>query len=273
MAKWLKEPVLILSNIWCIIASMEFIDLLNAARSSGKTYAFAVITAAQGGTPRHPGAKMVIYEDGTLAGTIGGGEIEQNVIADALNCISSRKPLMKTYDVIQSGGLVSGSETIYIEPAFPPVHLILCGAGHVAGKLIPLVKTLGFRVTVIDIRDMAIVRERASAADEFILAPSFADGLARIPESEDQFLIACAFNFEQDENILYHLIQRKSAYIGMLAGKYKVQTIYNHLRERGVPDERLNSVHAPIGLEIAAETPEEIALSIAAELVLIKNSR
>ena len=252
---------------------MDFVEMLSAARSSGKAFAAAVITAAEGATPRHPGAKMIVYEDGAISGTIGGGEIEQNVIADALKCIASRKGLMKTYDVIQSGGLVSGSETIYIEPSFPRSRLILCGAGHVAGKLIPLAKTIGFHVTVIDIRDESMVRERAAAADEFILAAGFAEGLARIPEGDEQYLIACAFNFEQDEEILYHLLQRKSAYIGMLAGKYKIQTIYNHLRERNVPEEKLQAVHAPIGLDIAAETPEEIALSIAAELVRVRNHR
>ena len=82
-----------------------------------------------------------------------------------------------------------------------------------------------------------------------------------------------AYHFEQDEEILFRILQRKSAYIGMLAGNFKVQTIYNHLRARGVPDEQLRKVHAPIGLEIAAETPEEIALSIASELVFVKNQR
>ena len=251
---------------------MGFIDQLNTAHSSGKAFAAAVITAAEGTTPRHPGTKMIIYEDGTLAGTIGGGEIELSVIRDAYDCLSSREPLLKTYPVIQSDGIQSGSETIYIEPSFPPAHLILCGAGHVAGKLIAPAKSVGFRVTVIDVRDEAMIRERAAAADEFILASGWAEGLARIPENENQYLIACAFNFEQDEEILYHLVRRKSAYIGMLASRYKKETIYNHLQERGVPGELLQKVHAPIGLPIGAETPEEIALSIAAELVKIKNS-
>ena len=251
---------------------MGFIDQLNTAHSSGKAFAAAVITAAEGTTPRHPGTKMIIYEDGTLAGTIGGGEIELSVIRDAYDCLSSREPLLKTYPVIQSDGIQSGSETIYIEPSFPPAHLILCGAGHVAGKLIAPAKSVGFRVTVIDIRDEAMIRERAAAADEFILASGWAEGLARIPENENQYLIACAFNFEQDEEILYHLVRRKSAYIGMLASRYKKETIYNHLQERGVPGELLQKVHAPIGLPIGAETPEEIAISIAAELVKIKNS-
>lgn len=251
---------------------MGFIHQLNTAHSSGKAFAAAVITAAEGTTPRHPGTKMIIYEDGTLAGTIGGGEIELSVIRDAYDCLSSREPLLKTYPVIQSDGIQSGSETIYIEPSFPPAHLILCGAGHVAGKLIAPAKSVGFRVTVIDVRDEAMIRERVAAADEFILASGWAEGLARIPENENQYLIACAFNFEQDEEILYHLVRRKSAYIGMLASRYKKETIYNHLQERGVPGELLQKVHAPIGLPIGAETPEEIALSIAAELVKIKNS-
>lgn len=252
---------------------MDFIDLLNTARSSEKAYAVAVITAAEGTTPRHPGTKMIVYENGMTAGTIGGGDIEQAVIRDALDRLKSKTPLLKTYPVIQSDGKESGSETIYIEPAYPNARLILCGAGHVAGKLIPLAKSIGFRVTVIDIRNEPMVRERASAADEFILCSGWAEGIAQIPESCDLFFIACAFNFDQDEEILFHLLKRENAYIGMLASRYKKETIYNHLLERGISKQQLQTVHAPIGLDIAAETPEEIALSIAAELVKVKNSK
>ena len=252
---------------------MDFFELLNRAHTSGKAFAFAVITAAEGATPRHPGSKMIVYENGTISGTIGGGEIEQQVITEALRCLQTRQGVMKTYEVVQSGGLVSGKETIYIEPCLPDSRLILCGAGHVAGKLIGLAKSIGFHVTVIDIRDEQTVKQRAAAADEFILAPSFREGLAGLPEGDDQYLIACAFNFEQDEEILYHLLQRRSAYIGMLAGKYKVQTIFDHLRSRGIPEEKLKAVHAPIGLPLGAETPEEIALSIAAELLQIRNRK
>lgn len=249
---------------------MDFIRELERAQASGRVFAAAVLAAAEGATPRHPGAKMIIYEDGTAAGTIGGGEIEQLVIADALECFRTRKPLLKAYPVIQSNGKVSGSETIYIEPYFPNSRLILCGAGHVAGKLIPLAKTVGFRVTVIDIRDEAMIRERAAGADELLIAPSWSEALARVPESEDSYLIACAFNFDQDEEILFRLLQRKSAYIGMLASAYKRQTIYNHLMECGIAAEQLERVHSPIGLPIGAETPEEIAVSIVAELVRVR---
>ena len=251
---------------------MDFIQELNAANTSGSVFSVAVITAAEGTTPRHPGTKMIIYEDGRLSGTIGGGEIEQLVAADALACLQTGAPILKTYPVIQSDGVMSGSETIYIELSFPRSRLILCGAGHVAGKLIPLAKSVGFRVTVIDIRDEAMVRERAAAADEFILARSWAEGLARVPESDDSFLIACAFNFDQDEEILSHLVRRRSAYIGMLASRYKRETIYNHLMERGIAEDTLSRVHSPVGLPIGAETPEEIALSIAAELVQVRNA-
>lgn len=251
---------------------MDFIDLLNTAHTSGKAFAAAVITAAEGTTPRHPGTKMLIYENGMIAGTIGGGDIEQAVIRDALDCLKSKKPLLKTYPVIQTDGKRSGSETIYIEPAYPDARLILCGAGHVAGKLIPLAKSVGFRVTVIDIRNEPMIRERAAAADEFILCTAWEEGLAQVPDSSDLYFIACAFNFDQDEEILCHLLRRNCAYIGMLASRYKKETIYNHLRDRGMPEAKLQTVHAPIGLEISAETPEEIALSIAAELVKVKNT-
>ena len=251
---------------------MDFIRELNAANSSGRAFAVAVITAAEGTTPRHPGTKMIVYEDGKQSGTIGGGDIEQTVLADAKACLDSRKPLLKTYPVIQSDGVESGSETIYLEPFFPRSALILCGAGHVAGKLIPLAKSIGFRVTVIDIRDEAAVRERAAGADEFIPSPSWAEGLARVPEREDSYLIACAFNFDQDEEILSLLVRRKAAYIGMLASRYKRETIYNHLMERGIAEESLSRVHSPIGLAIGAETPEEIALAIAAELLQVRNA-
>ena len=251
---------------------MDFIEMLNAARSSGKAFAEVILTATEGTTPRHAGTRMIVSEDGTISGTIGGGDIEQLVIADALSCFHTRKPLLKTWPVVQNDGEQSGSETIYIQPHFPRARLILCGAGHVAGKLIPIAKSIGFAVTVIDIRDEAQVRERAAAADEFLLSASWAEGLSRIPEADNQYLIACAFNFDQDEEILFHLLQRKNAYIGMLASSYKRETIYNHLQQRGVSEENLRQVHSPIGLPLGAETPEEIAVSIAAELLRVRNS-
>ena len=252
---------------------MDLIEMLNTAQASGKAYAVAVLAAAEGTTPRHPGSKMLIFEDGKLLGTIGGGEIEQFVITDARKCLETRQPALRTYPVIQTDGKESGKETIYIEPFFPRDRLILCGAGHVAGKLIPMAKSVGFSVTVIDIRNEPMVRERAAAADEFIQASSWGEGIARGPESENDFLIACGFNFDQDEESLYHLLQRKSAYVGMLASQYKRKTIYNHLRERGIPEESLAKVHSPIGLDIGAETPEEIAVSILAELIRVRSER
>ena len=251
----------------------DFIEELSKAGESGKPFAAAVITAAEGSTPRRPGAKMIIYEDGTLSGTIGGGGIELQVIQDALQCLKAKEPVMNSYPVIQTDGRVSGQETIYIEPFLPPARLILCGAGHVAGHLIPIAKSIGFNVTVIDIRDEEKVRARASKANSFILASTFAEGLEQIPENPDDFLIACAFNFEQDEEILYHLVQRKAAYVGMLAGRQKIQTIFGRLRERGISEAQLEKVHAPIGLPLGGETPEEIALAIAAELLQIKNKK
>jgi len=252
---------------------MDFLEMLTTAQASGKAYAAAVIASAEGTTPRHPGSKMIIYEDGTQLGTIGGGEIEQFVVSDARECLKTRQPVLKTYPVIQTDGKESGKETVYIEPFFPRDRLVLCGAGHVAGKLIPLAKSVGFSVTVIDIRDEPMIRERAASADEFIPAAAWGEGIARVPESENDYLIACGFNFDQDEESLYHLLQRKSAYVGMLASQYKRKTIYNHLQERGIPEESLAGVHSPIGLDIGAETPEEIAVSILAELIRVRSER
>ena len=251
----------------------DFIEELNKAGQSGKAFAAAVITAAEGSTPRRPGAKMLIFEDGSLSGTIGGGAIELQVIRDALESLRSKEPVMKTYPVIQTDGRISGQETVYIEPILPKSRLILCGAGHVAGHLIPIAKSIGFHVTVIDIRDEEKVRARAAAADRFILAGTFAEGLKQIPEDPGDFLIACAFNFEQDEEILFRLAGRQSAYVGMLAGRQKIRTIFANLRERGVTEAQLAKVRAPIGLPLGGETPEEIALSIAAELLQERNKK
>ena len=251
---------------------MNFIEELTTASRSGKAFAAAVIVDARGSTPRHAGAKMIVYEDGSFVGTVGGGAIEQDVMAKALDSLRTRTPALLHYEVVQSDGSVSGEESIYVEPSFPADTLILCGSGHVAGRLIPLAKSIGFRVVVIDIRPDEAVRERAREADEYILAKSFTEGLAGIPDREGTYCVACAFDFEHDEEILRELLKReKSAYIGMLSSRHKVQTIYNHLREQGVTDESLARVHATIGLPLGGETPEEIALSIAAELLKVRS--
>lgn len=251
---------------------MNFIEQLSNASRGGKAFAAAVIVDAQGSTPRHAGAKMLVFEDGSFVGSVGGGSIEQDVIAKAMDCLRSRRPVLLHYEVIQSDGSVSGQESVYVEPSFPPDTLILCGCGHVAAKLIPLAKSIGFRVIVLDIRPDNAVRERAREADQYILAQSFREGLAAIPDRAGSYCIACAFDYEHDEEILGELLKRKnSAYIGMLSGRHKVQTIFNHLKEKGVTDAALARVHAPIGLPLGGETPEEIALSIAAELLQVRS--
>lgn len=253
---------------------MDYYNELINAYESGQSFASAVIVETQGSTPRHPGTKMIVFADGSFNGTIGGGEMEQRVLHDALDCIQADKPLLRDYELVHANGqtgMPGGRIRVFIDPCTGKIPLIICGAGHVGGKLIGLANMLGFAVTVMDIRDPQTLQERIVGAKRFITAETFAEGLKQVPDRGNTYYLVCSFSPIQDEEILESILHRKAAYIGMLGSKKKAAAIFDHLRQKGVCEAAIQTVHAPVGLDLGAETPEEIALAIAAELLQTKN--
>jgi len=232
--------------------------------------ALCTIVSSQGSTPRHVGSKMIVYQDGHILGTVGGGELESRVLATALEAIQDGKPRLLAYNLAdpQRGdpGVCGGQVEVFVEPIQPKPTLVVVGAGHVGKAIAHLAHWLGFHVVVSDDRPELCSPESVPEADEFI--PGL---LAELPQhlsiTSWTYLVLTTRNVTIDVPGLPVLLETPAAYIGVIGSKRRWATTLQMLREAGVAEERLARVHSPMGLEIKAETPEEIAVSIMAEII------
>lgn len=233
----------------------------------------ATVVRTEGSTPRKAGAKMLIAEDGRSWGTVGGGGVEATVIRDAASVLREGSPRVVEYELTEGSGpaeaLCGGRVQVFFEPLRAGERLYIFGAGHVAQPLARMAKGVGFRVTVIDRRGSLASRERFGEADE-ILVKDFAEAAAELPFGPDAYVVVVTPNHEKDEEVVRAVLGKPFRYVGMIGSEKKVAGIRSRLADAGFPEEVLGSLHAPIGLEIGAETPEEIAVSILAELVAVR---
>jgi xanthine dehydrogenase accessory factor len=245
----------------------EIFQKANELLSKGETFAIATIVRTEGSTPRKLGAKMIVLKDGSTFGTIGGDCVESGAVAEALEAIKEGKS--RTVSMVleeeEFGGVgmrCGGKAEVYIEVINPTPKLLILGGGHVGAEVAKLGSGLGFSVTVID---PSVKEENFPKLVKVI--PEFIDkGISKV-EITPQTYIVIATGHKYDEPALRAVINSEAAYIGMIGSKRKAATVYRNLLDEGVPEENLKRVHAPIGLDIGAETPEEIAVSIIAEIV------
>jgi xanthine dehydrogenase accessory factor len=245
-------------------------------KKAGKSAAVATVISAKGSTPREEGSKMLIRSDGTIVGSIGGGNLEALVQKAALEIIASGKARTIHFDLSEKDaaevGMICGGVTdILIEPIIPAPVLFIFGAGHISISLAVIGKMLDFSVTVIDDRADFANKERFPAADE-IYAEDMQQVFNKLNVNESSYIVIVTRGHAHDEVVLEWAVTTPALYIGMIGSKTKNQTIYNHLKQRRVSQETLDRVHAPIGLQINAETPEEIAVSIMAEIIQVKRN-
>ncbi len=243
------------------------------ASQKGQSYAFATITdATLKGTPRKTGAKMIVFEDGASYGSIGGGRNEKAAIAECLKALKSRKPSTVTYNYFGREGesVCGGQMKVFIEPFKLREHLIICGAGHIALPLSAIGKMLGFKVTVIDDRKAFAHKKRFPHVDKIIVGNHAAE-LAKITIGPDSYVIIVTQGNEYDFECLKVMIKSQAGYIGVISSRPKKAKFWGRLKSAGVAEKYFKRVHIPMGLDIGAQTPEEIAISIGAELVAVKN--
>ena len=250
---------------------MEFYRKVLKAKKENKIYAVASVVQTEGNTPRKAGAKMLVLADGTTHGTVGGGIVEKQAIADCLIAMRSGKTMLKTYSAVSQEvadkGLVCGNNmTIFIEPGEQLPYLYLCGCGHVAQAVLPLAKSMGYYVVAIDARDISGYEEALAPADELHILESF-DKIGELDFVPGSAFIACSFSHKTDGDILNVILSKEPSYVGMLGGKPKIRALFTKLKENGYSEEVLKKIHAPIGLDIGGERPEEIAVSIMAEIL------
>lgn len=240
-----------------------------------KSGALCTIIDSSGSTPRHQSSKMLVYEDGHFIGTVGGGEVEIRVIQEALAALKDGKPRVLKYNMVdpQQGdpGVCGGTLEVYVEPILPDPLVLLIGGGHVGRAVVHLAKWLGFRVAVSDDRIEFCNKEANPDADEFY--PVLMQDLPKnINFNSQTYIILTTRGASVDIDGLPALLDHPFAYLGVIGSKRRWAVTQKALIEKGVSVEKLAKVHSPIGLELKAETPEEIAVSIMAEVLMLKNS-
>jgi xanthine dehydrogenase accessory factor len=228
------------------------------------------IVRTSGSVPRHAGAKMLVGADGTLlAGTVGGGEMENRVIEQAKLSFFDEKTSLLSYQLSnpQEGdaGVCGGLVEIFIEPLLTTPTLIIFGAGHVGRALTHLAKWSGFRVVLADDRTELCNATACPGADEYIPGP-MRDTLGKLSLTPQTYVAMVTRGYPLDVQMLPLLLQKPILYIGVIGSHRRWLTSAKVLREQGISEADLERIHAPIGLEIGAETPEEIAISIVAEI-------
>lgn len=255
---------------------MDIYEEIGNLKRAGKRAALATIVNVRGSIPSVMAAKMLVREDGSILGTVGGGCVESDVRKGAMEVMRDEKPKTFTFNLDQrpdddTGLTCGGSLQIFIEPIIPSPRLYIFGAGHV-GLYVHKVATLaGFETVVTDDRDLYANRERFPEAKE-VHSGAMDDLLASLSPRDSSFIVIVTRGHRHDMHVLRWALDTPARYIGMIGSSRKVLAVYQQLEAEGVSPERLKSVFAPIGLEISAVTPEEIAISIVAELIAIRRN-
>jgi xanthine dehydrogenase accessory factor len=247
------------------------------ALDRGEPAALVTIVSARGSTPQRVGAKMLVFGDGRIVGTIGGGCYENDAFWKAREALTHRRPQMVHYelsdDFAQETGLICGGQMdVYIEPIEPSPELYVIGAGHVGFHLARLAHEVGFRVHVVDDREKFANTERFPDAAEVVVGdiPSW---LAQASLPPHAYAVIVTRGHTNDLDALRALAPRELRYLGLIGSRAKVARIYDALLAEQTPADLLKRVHAPIGLDIGAVTPQEIAVSILAELIAVKHGK
>ena len=243
-------------------------------KKRGERAALAIIISRHGSTPRHAAAKMLVFEDGRTIGTIGGGCVEAEVCAWAQSAITSEKTRVLSFDLTEddaeeSGLICGGKMEVYVEPILPDPTLFIFGAGHVGCCLAEIAKGLGFRIAVVDDRVKYANTDRFSSAESLYVGP-WEEVLPKLPIDDGSFLVIATRGHKYDLLCLRHALQSPARYVGLLGSRRKIALFFETLKREGISSISFERVYAPVGLEIGSETPEEIAISIAAELVAVR---
>ena len=243
-------------------------------KAEGEEAALVTVVSATGSTPREEGAKMLVKLDGSIMGTIGGGSLEAQVIEEAVKVIKHGKPKrlhrsLTASEAEEEGMVCGGDLEVFIEPILTPPALYIFGGGHISLPLAKMGKLCGFNIAVIDDRADFASAERFPEAN-VILAEDFTRSFPKVKIDKSSYIVIVTRGHQHDEVVLEWAVGTPAKYVGMIGSKTKNATIFSHLRDRGITREQLDRVHAPIGLEIGAQTPEEIAVSILAELIKVR---
>ncbi len=235
--------------------------------------ALCIITSASGSVPGKVGAKMIVYSDGSIDGTVGGGGVEKRAIEEALAVIRSRTPRLIGYNLSADLGMTCGGEvSIYIEPLVKPASLFIFGAGHIGRVLAGYATDMNFETYLIDWREDLF--ETAGHTRYQQVRMPYLEAVRELPLDPESYVVIVTPNHEMDEDVLAAVGKMELAYLGLIGSKRKIATLRERfLSENLLTEKELDRVDMPIGLRFNAITPAEIAISILAKLIDVKNSR
>ena len=252
---------------------MDIFKEIYDLKIAGKPFVLATIVRTVGSSPRDVGARMLVFPDGSISSTIGGGNFEKMVIDDCLGLFQSGLPyLLKKYRFSEDGpdstGMSCGGEAeVFMEVHGKPDRLIIFGGGHIGQSLSRVAEDMDFRITVIDDRS-DILAQYPKSIETVLTDVDYNDNF---PVLDDRcYVVIVTKGHRNDKSALERALKHRCAYIGMIGSMTKVAKIKAALRELGFDEDRLNSIHAPIGIDIGAEGPQEIAVSIMAELIAVR---
>jgi len=253
---------------------MNIYEEIVKLQRAGRRGAVATIVNSRGSIPSFESAKMLVRDDGSMAGTIGGGCVEAEVWQAAREVMAQEKPRSLSFDLNQdpkydTGLVCGGTLEVFIEPVLPAALLYIFGAGHVAVELFKAARNAGFESIVVDDRETYANAERFPGAVE-IVAKDFDEALRELAPAEASYIAIATRGHRDDMRVLRWAVQTPARYIGMIGSKRKAITVFRELTREGLKPELFDRVHSPVGLDIGAVTPEEIAVSIVAELIGVR---
>jgi xanthine dehydrogenase accessory factor len=255
---------------------MDVYEELLRLRNLGQKCALATIVDVRGSIPSYESAKLLVREDGSMTGTIGGGCVEAEVWNAAREVIETEKPKHLTFnlgqDAAYDNGLICGGQLdVFVEPVLPIPHAFIFGAGHISKSLSKVASLAGFATVVIDNREAFANRERFPEAAG-VYAEEYEDVFPKLVINESSYVIIVTRGHRDDMRVLKLAMNTQARYISMIGSKRKVINVIRELEREGMPREAFERIHAPMGLDIGAISPEEIAISVAAEMIAVRRN-
>lgn len=252
---------------------MDIFEEIVRLRREGKRAVLATIVHTNGSIPSYESSRMLVREDGSIAGTIGGGCVEADVWAAAKEVMRGEAPRKMTFNLnneanYDNGLICGGTLEVFVEPILPQPMLYIFGGGHVSMALAQSAHTVGFAIGVIDDRESFANAKRFPMAQEIYTA--YEEAFEKMRPNASSYLVIVTRGHRDDLRCLQWAIETDARYIGMIGSQRKVLSVYKALEKEGISLQKLERVHAPVGLDIGALTPEEIAVSITAELIAVR---
>ena len=253
----------------------HLLQRLATAVAAGRPVALATVVETQRSVPRHAGAKMLAYQDGSSFGTVGGGAMEAAVLTEALDALRTGRPRLLEYDLLNPAdgdpGICGGTVKIYLEPFMPAHTVYVIGCGHVGKSVVELAHWLGYRTVGIDDR-AELVSEEALPHADIRFHGSIEEAVEKHPIGPDSSVVVVTRSTDLDAAVLPYVLSSPARYVGVMGSRTRWKSTTERLLAAGISAEEFERVHSPIGIEVNAETLEEIAVSIMSEVIAVNRS-